>query len=285
MSFGQAFHDWMSDGAVAWRGLVLSLATGVAYVAAGARTSPRGRRWPAHRTAAFVAGLLVMTVALDSGVAAHDDVRSVHMFQHAPLMMLAPMLLALGATVALALRTFRGDGRARLLAVLHDPSVRRVTSRPPALIADYNVTMAIVLLAPDLSLAERFLVIHIAIHVYLIVCGLLVWTVVLARDPIPGRLAPAAAEDARTRLHPAQPAPGSSARRGAGMVRRRQRPRGAGRSRHPGDRDAGNQRRRQRSRGGETAWFADTGGHRGEAPIRHSVKDGALTDACRRPGE
>jgi putative copper resistance protein D len=189
MSFGQAFHDWMSDGAVAWLGLVLSLATGALYVTAAARRSPRGHRWPVRRTTAFLAGLLVTAVALDSGVAAHDDVPSVHMFQHALLMMLAPLLLALGAPVTLALRTLRGDGRGRLLAVLHDPAVRRVTSRPVALIADYNVTMAIVLVAPVYRLAEQYLALHIAIHVYLIVCGLFFWTVVLARDPVPARLA------------------------------------------------------------------------------------------------
>jgi putative copper resistance protein D len=189
MSFGQVFHDWMSDGAIAWCGLVLNLLAGVVYAGAAARKSPRGRRWPVHRTGAFIAGLLVIAVALDSGVTAHDDVPSVHLFQHALLMMVAPMLLALGAPVTLALRTLHGDGRARLLAVLHDPSVRRMTSRPLALIADYNVTMAIVLVAPVYRLAETSLAIHIAIHVYVIACGLFFWTVVLARDPVPARLA------------------------------------------------------------------------------------------------
>lgn len=179
---------WMSDGSVAALGLALELVVAAAYLAAARRRSPRGARWPVQRTAAFLGGLLVVAIALDSPIAARDDVPSIHVLQHGLLMMLAPLLLALGAPMTLAMRTMSKDGRRRLRAVLQDPSVRSLLARPGVLIADYNVTMALLLLAPVYRLAERDIALHIAAHAYLVVCGILFWTAILARDPVPGRL-------------------------------------------------------------------------------------------------
>jgi putative membrane protein len=178
----------MSDGTIAWIGLAFELVAAATYLTAASRRSPRGSRWPVGRTAAFLAGLLVIAIALDSGIAAHDDVPSIHMLQHGLLMMLAPILLVLGAPITLAIRTASGSRRHRLLAILHDPSVRGLLVRPAVLIADYNLTMAILLVAPIYQLAEHHLAIHIAVHGYLVFCGLLFWTAILARDPVPARL-------------------------------------------------------------------------------------------------
>jgi putative copper resistance protein D len=130
----------------------------------------------------------VIGVALDSPIAAHDDVPSIHVLQHGLLMMLGPLLLALGAPITLAMRSLSRDGRRRLRAVLHDPSVRGLLARPVVLVVDYNAAMALMLVAPVYRLAEHSLVVHIAAHLYLVVCGLLFWTAMLARDPVPGRL-------------------------------------------------------------------------------------------------
>jgi putative copper resistance protein D len=179
---------WMTDGAVAWNGLAIEFVVAMAYLAAATRRSRRGTRWPLGRTAAFLSGLLVIALALDSPIAARDDVPSIHVLQHGLLMMLAPMLLALGAPVTLAMRTMSATGRRRMRAVLHDPGVRGLVTRPGVLIADYNLTMALMLATPDYRLAERHLAIHIVAHAYLVFCGLVFWTAMLARDPVPGRL-------------------------------------------------------------------------------------------------
>jgi cytochrome c oxidase assembly factor CtaG len=188
MSPTVALHGWMTDGATAWIGLAGQLVAAAAYLAAAGRRSPRGLRWPLHRTAAFLAGLLVIAIALESGVAEFDEAPTLHVIQHVLLMMLAPMLIAVGAPVTLIMRTLSPRGRRRLRALLHDPSVRRVISSPGVLILDYNITMAIVMLAPVAHLGQTHVAVHIAIHGYLILCGLLFWTAILARDPVPGRL-------------------------------------------------------------------------------------------------
>jgi putative copper resistance protein D len=132
--------------------------------------------------------LVVIAAALDSPIAAHDDVPSIHVLQHGMLMALAPMLLVLGAPVTLAMRTMSVVWRRRMRALLHSPSVRGLVARPIVLIADYNLTMALMLVAPVYRFADRQLAIHIAAHGYLVFCGLLFWSAMLARDPVPGRL-------------------------------------------------------------------------------------------------
>src|SRR3954469_7848079 len=85
-------------------GLALEAAVGGAYLVAARAVSRRRRPWPAQRTAAFLTGLAVMALVLQSGLAAYDDdVFWVHLVQHVVLMSVAPLLLVLGAPVTLTL--------------------------------------------------------------------------------------------------------------------------------------------------------------------------------------
>ena len=181
--------QWMSDGALAWVGLALEAAVAYLYVRAARRPSPRGKTWPRRRTAAFVSGLGVIAVSLQSGLAAFDDTFWVHNLQHVLLMMVAPPLLALGAPITLALRSTAGAGRRRLVGVLHDPSVRSMMTRPTVLLLDYNLTMAVYLLTPLYRLSLEHVWLHVLTHSYFILCGLLFWLPVAGLDPVPGRLA------------------------------------------------------------------------------------------------
>ena len=66
----------------------------------------RGGRWPVHRTALWVAGCLALTWVTSGGPAVYATLSfSAHMLQHLSLMLGVPLLLVLGAPVALALRT------------------------------------------------------------------------------------------------------------------------------------------------------------------------------------
>ena len=60
--------------------------------------------WPIWRAVSFLAGLVVLALALMSGVDQYaDELLSVHVIEHLLLILLAPMLLLWGAPVRLAL--------------------------------------------------------------------------------------------------------------------------------------------------------------------------------------
>ena len=79
------------------------------------RLRRRGDRWPVARTVLFlVPGLGSIALVTVSGLEAYDTtLLSVHMVQHMVLSMIAPIFLALGAPVTLALRTLPPPARAR----------------------------------------------------------------------------------------------------------------------------------------------------------------------------
>lgn len=78
--------------------LVLVLMAAAAYLVGATRTPG----WPVARTAAFLGGLLVVVVATCSGIEAYGHVLEwMHMIEHLMLIMVAPVLLALGSPLAL----------------------------------------------------------------------------------------------------------------------------------------------------------------------------------------
>lgn len=76
-------------------------------------------RWPARRTVAFLVGMGLILVALQSGVGAYDDVLlSAHMVQHVILLFLAPLFLLWARPVMLALRALPRGGRTAVGGVM-----------------------------------------------------------------------------------------------------------------------------------------------------------------------
>ena len=72
---------------------------GAAYLAGAWRVGRRhpARPWPRHRTLAFLLGLAVIAIAVQSSAGAYDDVLfSAHMVQHLLLIMAAPPLPGAG---------------------------------------------------------------------------------------------------------------------------------------------------------------------------------------------
>jgi putative membrane protein len=101
-------------------------AAGLAWLALLQRVGRRhpGHPHPAWRSAAFLAGLAVLAVALTSPIEAYEgELFSVHMLQHMLLELVAAPLLLLGAPATLALRAASPSVRGRLLAVLHSRAV------------------------------------------------------------------------------------------------------------------------------------------------------------------
>lgn len=125
-SLHNALTAWQ-DGPFALVTIAVLIGVGYWYLRADWQLAVRGRRWPPHRTAAFVAGLVAIDVAIQSPVASFTATYfEAHVIQHLLLMVVAPPLLALGAPSTLLLQTSSRRVKTLWLGVLR--------SRPFALL-------------------------------------------------------------------------------------------------------------------------------------------------------
>ncbi len=152
------------------------------------RMRARGDRWPAGRTATFLIGLVLIAAVTASGLERYDTtLLSVHMLQHMVLSMLAPIFLALGAPVTLALRTLPPGPRAALLRLLHSRFARVLTF--PLLTFGLFIASPFALYFSGLyRLSLEYPAVHEFVHVHLIVVGCLFFWPLIGLDPLPGRL-------------------------------------------------------------------------------------------------
>ena len=162
---------------------------GTVYVVGVRRLQARGDAWPVRRTAAFVAGGLgVIAIATLSGLATYDeDLFGAHMIQHMLLTMVAPVFLALGAPVTLALRTLPHRERGWLLALLHSRPIRVLTFPllPWLLFVGSPFALYFTGWYPA-TLAHPLL--HELVHVHFLLVGSLFFWPLVGVDPVPGRV-------------------------------------------------------------------------------------------------
>lgn len=181
---GLAF--WASDPLP----LVMALIAAIGYLLAvrSVNRAHPGNRVSAWRTTAWLAGLAVILVALESPLdALADDLLTAHMTQHLLLAMVAPPLLALAAPVTLALRAASGPARrGLLLPLLHTRAVRMLASPLLAWIV-FGAVMWFAHFSPLYEAALDSPAIHAAEHALFLVSGLLFWWPVVGADPVPGR--------------------------------------------------------------------------------------------------
>lgn len=171
--------SWLAVGLVAAASL---------YLYGTHRLRLRGDHWPLARTIAFV-GLGLGTIALVtiSGFGAYDTTMiSVHMVQHMALSMIAPIFLALGAPVTLALRTLTGRPRKTLLAVLHS-RVAKVLAFPLVSFGIFVANPFVLYFSSLYELTLRNELLHELMHAHFIATGCLFFWPLLGRDPLPGR--------------------------------------------------------------------------------------------------
>ena len=180
---------WPADVALA----VIAVAA-VTYAWGVRRLGVRGRRWARWRSASFGAGLVVMVVAVASGVASYDtSVFTVHVIQHLLLMMVAPPLLAMGAPVTLALQASSRPTQTRLLRILHSAPLA-VLSTPFVAAALYYSAMYVDLGSAFYRYSVVHPLVHNASHVVMFTLGYLYWWSILGFDrtsrqlPLPLRM-------------------------------------------------------------------------------------------------
>ncbi len=169
--------------------LLTILALGGLYLYGVLRLRKNGVAWPVGRTISFVGlGLGTLALALLSGLAAYDTALfGAHMLQHMLLTMVAPVFLALGAPVTLALRTLPLTWRKRLLSVLHS-RLSRLLTFPLLAWVSFVATPFVLYLS---GLYEQSLVhplLHDALHVHFVLVGCLFFWPLLGLDPVPGRV-------------------------------------------------------------------------------------------------
>jgi len=181
--------------------VVLVLAAGL-YLYAVQRLRARGDHWPALRTVLFlVPGLGSVALVTMSGLAAYDTtLLSVHMVQHMVLSMVAPIFLALGAPVTLALRTLSGAPRRQhwsretlpvrsrqtLVALLHSRAAR-VLSFPLVAYAIFVANPFVLYFTGLYRLTLEHTWLHELSHLHFMATGCLFFWPLLGLDPLPGR--------------------------------------------------------------------------------------------------
>jgi putative membrane protein len=151
------------------------------------RLRARGDRWGPGRTATFLIGLLLIASVTASGLEVYDTTLvSVHMVQHMVLSMLAPIFLALGAPVTLALRTLPAGPRAALLRVLHS-RVAKVLTFPLVSFALFIASPFALYFSGLYRLSLEYPAVHELVHLHLIAVGCLFFWPLIGLDPLPGR--------------------------------------------------------------------------------------------------
>jgi putative copper resistance protein D len=169
--------DWQLDPLLALGLVAAAGAYGLGVV--------RARRWPARRTAAFLAGLALVAFALESGLHPRaEELLSAHMVQHLILVLAAPPLLLLGEPLVLALRTLPPGAR-RALARAVQGRAARLLAHPAIALALFAVVL-VGSHAPSVyeaTLRSEWL--HGAEHAAYLWVSLALWVGVLGLTPMP----------------------------------------------------------------------------------------------------
>ena len=144
---------------------------------------------PRSRTAAFLAAMAALAVALVSGVARYDtSLFSVHMVQHVLLMLVAAPLIALAAPITLILRLVSGRTRRRwILPFLNSRLVRFLTFP----VTDWIVFAGVMWashFSPLFNAALEDPSVHYLEHALFLTTALLFWWPAVGLDPAPWRM-------------------------------------------------------------------------------------------------
>ncbi|MEV0779620.1 cytochrome c oxidase assembly protein [Streptomyces sp. NPDC050428] len=183
------FTEWRFDPLFAFG----TAAAALAYLTAVRKLRARGDRWPAGRTIAWMAGLVVTVLATMSGLAVYGTVMfSVHMGQHMILAMTVHILLVLGAPATLALRALPTAAkgatgpRELLLALLRSRYVKLISHPVVASVLFIASAFAVYYTSLFENLMRSHLG-HTVMLVHFLAVGLLFFWVIIGVDPGPRR--------------------------------------------------------------------------------------------------
>lgn len=168
----------------AWLALSLLLPVVLGYGYGLLRLRRRGDAWPPTRTLGLAVGVMALAGALLWPLVDAMGFPQ-HVMQHLLLAMLAPLALAMGAPVTLALRTLRPRPRRGLLVLVHSLPVRVLSSAPLLILLEVGGMYAYYL-TPLYGYAETHPWAHTLVHTHMFLAGCLFSWYVVGRDPVPG---------------------------------------------------------------------------------------------------
>jgi len=180
-------HSAVRAGGLDWLPVLVSAVATVTYLVAAARAGRTPTGWHPARTAAFVAGTVLLAVALspEMSARAHHDIRA-HMVQHLFVGMYAPLALTLAAPVTLLLRTVRPRSRRRVAAVFRSRVPHLLGHPLTALLLNIG-GLYLIYLTPVYALTTTNGVLHIVVHGHVFAAGYLFAWSIAGPDPAPRR--------------------------------------------------------------------------------------------------
>ncbi len=165
--------------------LAAVLVVGAWYIQSVWALSAKGRKWSRKRTTAFLTGLVLIDLALQSPIATLTmGYFEAHMVQHLLLMVTAPPLLALGAPMTLALQTSGRATKVRLLRILNS-RVFKWWSHPIPTAAVYYVSMFAFFLTSAVDVAMNHMWLMDVVNVAFLVAAMHFWWPIVGIDLIP----------------------------------------------------------------------------------------------------
>ncbi|KAF0845942.1 cytochrome c oxidase assembly protein [Nocardia caishijiensis] len=190
---GRLLFDWRFDLIFGTLAIVLA----VLYLLGVRKLRARGDAWPLGRTIAWCSGCLVLLLATSSGVGRYAPAMfSVHMGAHMALSMLAPILLALGGAVTLALRALSPAGRGGIpgprewiLAAVHNP-ISRFLTQPVVAAVIFVAGFYALYLGGIFDAYVDSHAAHLMMNAHFLISGYLFYWVVIGIDPKPREVAP-----------------------------------------------------------------------------------------------
>lgn len=172
-----------------WDAVVAALA--IAYLAGVLACRRQGQRWPAGWVCCFLGGLVAWVIAVNSAVGVYSDVLfAVHMAQHLILIMLVPVLLALGRPLSLWVSAAATPQQERRREALLGSRPIGVLTHPATGFVLYSAVLIGTHLTPflQLRLLHPWLE-HVEIAAY-VVSGYLVFLSVIGGEPVRWRRVP-----------------------------------------------------------------------------------------------
>lgn len=163
--------------------LLLVFACALAYMIAVWRHEQSRAAWSTSRYVCFVAGALLLAIALSPPMTAfaHQDFRG-HMVQHLLVGMLAPLLLVLAAPVTLALRMLPTDA-ARCLAAKMKSRLLTILLSPEAALVLNVGAMYLLYLTPLYAAMDASPALHAFVHYHFLLAGyLFAWAILAGPD-------------------------------------------------------------------------------------------------------